>query len=45
MGFVEPANKKQEHTLPADQFGADSSIILEFIALRLKARRDGPFVL
>ena len=31
--------------LPADQFGADSSIILEFIALRLKARRDGPFVL
>ena len=27
------------------QFGADSSIILEFIALRLKAHRDGPFVL
>ena len=27
------------------QFGADSSIILEFIALRVKAGRDGPFVL
>ena len=27
------------------QFGADSSIILEFIALRVKARGDGPFVL
>ena len=27
------------------QFGADSSIILEFIALRVKARADGPFVL
>ena len=29
------------------QFGADLSIILEFsfIALRVKARRDGPFVL
>ena len=27
------------------QFGANSSIILEFIALRVKAREDGPFVL
>ena len=27
------------------QFGADSSIILEFIALRVKARGDGPFAL
>ena len=27
------------------QFGADSSIILEFIPLRVKARGDGPFVL
>ena len=27
------------------QFGADSSIILEFIALRMKVRGDGPFVL
>ena len=27
------------------QFGADLSIILEFIALRVKARGDGPFVL
>ena len=27
------------------QVGADSSIILEFIALREKARGDGPFVL
>ena len=27
------------------QFGADSSIILEFIALRVNARGDGPFVL
>ena len=27
------------------QFGTDSSIILEFIALRVKARGDGPFVL
>ena len=27
------------------QYGADSSIILEFIALRVKARGDGPFVL
>ena len=27
------------------QFGADSSIILEFMALRVKARGDGPFVL
>ena len=27
------------------QVGADSSIILEFIALRVKARGDGPFVL
>ena len=27
------------------QFGADSSIILEFIALRVKARGNGPFVL
>ena len=26
-------------------FGADSSIILEFIALRMKARGDGLFVL
>ena len=26
-------------------FGADSSIILEFIALRVKARGDGLFVL
>ena len=26
------------------QFGADSSIILEFIALRVKARGDDPFV-
>ena len=25
------------------QFGADLSIILEFIALRVKARGDGPF--
>ena len=27
------------------QFGADSSIILKFIAFRVKARGDGPFVL
>ena len=27
------------------QFGADSSIILEIIALRVEARGDGPFVL
>ena len=27
------------------QIGADSSIILEFIALRVKVRGDGPFVL
>ena len=27
------------------QFGVDSSIILEFIALCVKARGDGPFVL
>ena len=27
------------------QFGANSSIILEFIALRVKASGDGPFVL
>ena len=27
------------------QFGADSSIIFEFIALRVKARGDGLFVL
>ena len=27
------------------QFGADLSIILEFIALRVKAWGDGPFVL
>ena len=27
------------------QFGADSSIILEFTALRVKAHGDGPFVL
>ena len=27
------------------QFGADSSIILKFIALRVKARGHGPFVL
>ena len=27
------------------QFGADSSIILEFITLRVKVRGDGPFVL
>ena len=27
------------------QFGADSSIVLEFIALRVNARGDGPFVL
>ena len=27
------------------QFGADSSIILEFTALRVKARGDGPLVL
>ena len=27
------------------QFGADWSIILEFIALRVKAQGDGPFVL
>ena len=27
------------------QFGADSSIIVKFIALRVKARGDGPFVL
>ena len=27
------------------QFGADSLIILEFIAPRMKARGDGPFVL
>ena len=26
------------------QFEADSSIILEFIALRVKVRGDGPFV-
>ena len=48
MGFVEPASKKQEHTLlqiTPWQFGTDSSIILEFIALRVKARGDGPFVL
>ena len=41
MGFVEPASKKQEQTLPKIsrwQFGADLSIILEFIALRVKAR-------
>ena len=49
MGFVEPANKKQEQTLPADWpmaiQGADSSIILKFIALHVKARGDGPFAL
>ena len=48
MGFVEPASKKQEHTLLQTsrwQFGADSSIILEFIALRVKACGDGPSVL
>ena len=27
------------------QFGANLSIILDFIALRVKARGDGPFVL
>ena len=27
------------------QFGAESSIILKFIALRVEARGDGPFVL
>ena len=27
------------------QFGADSSFILEYIALRVKARGDSPFVL
>ena len=26
------------------QFGVDSSIILEFTAIRVKARGDGPFV-
>ena len=48
MGFVEPASKKPEHTLPEIgrwQFGADLSIILKFIALRVEARGDGPFVL
>ena len=49
MGFVEPENKKQEHTstcrLADGNSGADSSIILEFIALRVKALGDSPFVL
>ena len=45
---VEQASKKPEHTLPADQADGnleDSSIILEFIALRVKAHGKGPFVL
>ena len=33
------------HVTSRWQFGADSSIILEFIAPRVKARGDGPFVL
>ena len=49
MGFVEQASKKPEHTLPIQisrwKFGADSLIILKFIALRVKAHGDGPFVL
>ena len=50
MGFVEPASKKPDRahvTLQISrwQFGADSSIILKFIALRMEARGDGPFVL
>ena len=44
---VEQASKKPEHTFPAQADGnlEDSSIILEFIALRVKARGTGPFVL
>ena len=48
MGFVEPASKMQGTRylqISRWQFGADLSIILEFIALRVKACGDGPFVL
>ena len=49
MGFMEQVSKKPEHVLPADlslcQLGADSSIILEFVALRVKTRGDSAFVL
>ena len=44
MGFVEQASQKQEQ-ISRWLFGADSSVILEFIALRVKARGDGLFVL
>ena len=43
--FCEAMSKKPEHLqISRWQFGADSSIILEFIALRVRARGDGPFV-
>ena len=45
---VEQASKKPEHTLPADQADGnleDSSIILELITLRVKARGKGSFAL
>ena len=48
MGFVEQASKNRSTRylqISRWKFGANSSIILEFIALRLKARGDGPFVL
>ena len=46
MGFVEQACQKQEHLqISRWLFGADSSIILGFIAFRVKARGDGLFVL
>ena len=44
MGFFEPASTKPGHTLlqiSRQQFGADSTNSLKFIALRVEARGDG----
>ena len=44
----ERASKKPEHRyleISRWQFGADSSIIFKFIALRVEARGNGPFPL
>ena len=46
MGFLEPASKKPDSLqISRCQFGANSSIILKVIAVRVQARGGGPFVL
>ena len=44
MGFAEPASKEQEQ-ISRWQFGAELSVILKFIAVRVKARGDGLLLL